>query len=165
MFTSPPFLYAMVILSWSTSWMPLSWQASAVPPEVGVFHRFLIATPLMALLAYRAGNRFDFRASDHLAFLGLGLCIFSTNFTLFYYGSIYVASGLLAVAFATASLINILLTALKDKTLPPRFSLLPLALGCLALDWSFCLKSHQGKMALLALLFASLAPCFFQQAM
>ena len=161
MFTSPPFLYAMVILSWSTSWMPLSWQASAVPPEVGVFHRFLIATPLMALLAYRAGNRFDFRASDHLAFLGLGLCIFSTNFTLFYYGSIYVASGLLAVAFATASLINILLTALKDKTLTPALQLIASCIGLSGVGLVFLPEITSGQNGLVGLAFCITGTLFF----
>ena len=82
MFTSPAFLYAMVIFSWSTSWIPLTWQASAVMPEVGVMHRFIIATPLMALLAYRAHHGFRFNARTHLAFVGLGICLFSTNFVL-----------------------------------------------------------------------------------
>ena len=119
----------MVIFSWSTSWLPLTWQASAVVPEVGVMHRFIIATPLMAILAYRARNGFRFEAKTHLAFIALGICLFSTNFTLFYYGSLYVASGLLAVAFATASLINILLTALKDRKRPPAMQLLASLIG------------------------------------
>ena len=39
------------------------------------------------------------------------------------------ASGLLAVAFATASLINILLTSLKDRTLPPAMQLVASLIG------------------------------------
>ena len=137
MFASPAFLYAMVIFSWSTSWIPLTWQASAVMPEVGVMHRFIIATPLMALLAYRARNGFRFNARTHLAFVGLGICLFSTNFALFYYGSLYVASGLLAVAFATASLINILLTAVKDRNRPPAIQLIASLIGLSGVGFVF----------------------------
>lgn len=161
MLTSPIFLYAMVILSWSTSWMPLSWQAIAVAPEVGVFHRFLIASPLMALLALRAGNRFTFSRADHIAFIGLGLCIFSTNFTLFYYGSLYVASGLLAVAFATASLINILLTALKDRTRPPALQLVASIIGLSGVGLVFLPEITSGQNGLIGLAFCVTGTVFF----
>ena len=161
MLTSPVFLYAMVILSWSTSWMPLSWQAIAVAPEVGVFHRFLIASPLMALLALRAGNRFTFSRADHIAFIGLGLCIFSTNFTLFYYGSLYVASGLLAVAFATASLINILLTALKDRTRPPALQLVASIIGLSGVGLVFLPEITSGQNGLMGLAFCVTGTVFF----
>ena len=151
----------MVIFSWSTSWVPLSWQASAVTPEVGVLHRFIIATPLMAFLAYRARNNFNFKARYHLAFLGLGICLFSTNFTLFYYGSLYVASGLLAVAFATASLINILLTSLKDRTLPPAMQLVASLIGLGGVGLVFLPEITQSENGGFGLLYCITGTLFF----
>lgn len=161
MLGSPLFLYAMVIFSWSTSWIPLTWQAMAVVPEVGVFHRFLIATPLMAFLAVRGGQGFRFEARYHLAFVGLGICLFSTNFTLFYYGSLYVASGLLAVAFATASLINILLTALKDKKRPPLFQLTASIIGLSGVGLVFLPEITAGEGGLTGLLLCITGTLFF----
>lgn len=161
MLSSPIFLYAMVIFSWSTSWLPLTWQASAVIPEVGVLHRFMIATPLMALLAYRAAHGFRFEARYHLAFIGLSICLFSTNFTLFYYGSLYVASGLLAVAFATASLINILLTALKDRKKPPFLQLLASVIGLSGVGLVFLPEITAGDAGRAGLFFCILGTLFF----
>ena len=135
--THTPFLYAMVIFSWSTSWLPLSWQSVEVAPEVAVFHRFVIATPLMLILALRAGQGFRYHWRHHLFFIATGICLFSTNFTLFYYGSLYVASGMLAVAFATASLINILLTSLKDWQRPPPLQLLAAIIGLSGVGFVF----------------------------
>ena len=161
MLTSIPILYAMVIFSWSTSWMPLSWQSVEVIPEVAVFHRFLIATPLMAILAYRASQNLSYGWRYHLAFIGLGICLFSTNFTLFYYGSLYVASGLLAVAFATASLINILLMAIKDLKRPPWMQLLASLIGLSGVTAVFWPEISAGDAGLTGLLFCVLGTLFF----
>ena len=161
MLSSPVFLYAMVIFSWSTSWVPLTWQASAVTPEVGVLHRFIIATPLMAFLAWRAANGFRFSPRYHLAFIGLGICLFSTNFTLFYYGSLYVASGLLAVAFATASLVNILLTSLKDRTAPPYLQLVASIIGLSGVGMVFLPEITAGDNGLSGLIYCLTGVLFF----
>lgn len=161
MLTSPYFLYAMVIFSWSTSWLPLSWQADALAPEVGVLHRFIIATPLMAFLAWRAGNHFTFSMRHHSAFVGLGLCLFSTNFTLFYYGSLYVASGLLAVAFATASLVNILLTSAKDRSAPPIMQLLASLIGLSGVALVFLPEIQASDAGMTGLAFCLLGTLFF----
>ncbi|MGC6517548.1 MAG: DMT family transporter, partial [Candidatus Puniceispirillaceae bacterium] len=161
MLQNPLFLYAMVIFSWSTSWLPLSWQASAVVPEVGVLHRFIIATPLMALLAWRASQGFRFELKYHIAFMGLGLCLFSTNFTLFYYGSLYVASGLLAVAFATASLINILLTALKEGKAPPLPQLIASVIGLSGVGLVFLPEVMASGAGFSGLLFCIFGTLFF----
>jgi drug/metabolite transporter (DMT)-like permease len=47
-----------------------------------------------------------FALRDHVAFLGLGIALFCTNFALFYYGAKWIPSGLLAVIFSLASVIN-----------------------------------------------------------
>ena len=78
-------------------------------PEVGVMHRFIIATPLMALLAYRAHHGFRFNARTHLAFVGLGICLL-LNFCPFI-TALLCRLRSFGVAFAATSLINILLTA------------------------------------------------------
>jgi len=161
MFASIPILYAMVIFSWSTSWLPLSWQSVEVAPEVAVFHRFVIATPLMAFLAYRASQRFSYSWPHHLAFIGLGICLFSTNFTLFYYGSLYVASGLLAVAFATASLINILLMAIKDWKRPPWMQLFASLIGLSGVTAVFWPEIAASEAGFTGLLFCISGTLFF----
>ena len=112
-------LFVGVVFGWSTSWLPLSWQLGVVDPEVSLFWRFLMAAPLMAVLAYFYGQTLWFNWRVHWRFAALGLCIFSGNFTLFYHASIGVKSGLLAVVFSTASLVNVLMAAAIGHTRPP----------------------------------------------
>ncbi|MGC6536428.1 MAG: DMT family transporter [Candidatus Puniceispirillaceae bacterium] len=161
MLNSTAFLYAMVIFSWSTSWLPLSWQSVDVAPEAAVMHRFIIAAPLMAFFAWRASQNFRFQVKWHLYFLGTGLCLFSTNFVLFYYGSLYVASGLLAVAFATASLVNILLSALRDRTAPPALQIGASLIGLSGVALVFLPEISLGQNGLKGLVFCLLGTLSF----
>jgi drug/metabolite transporter (DMT)-like permease len=104
--------YAATILFWGTSWIALRAQLGIVPPEVSIFWRFLVAAGLMWAWVSWRGERMRFPAADHLRFAGTGLCMFSMNFTLFYYGGISIPSGLLSVVFSLASIGNLLLGAL-----------------------------------------------------
>ncbi len=122
-------LYAGVVFGWSTSWLPLSWQLGVVAPEVSLFWRFLMAVPMMMALAYFFGQtlRFDWRV--HWRFAALGLCIFSGNFALFYHAGTGVASGLLAVVFSTASVVNVLMVAVISRSRPPFFQVTAALVG------------------------------------
>lgn len=84
-------------------------QVATVAPEVSVFWRFVLASAIMMAWARFRGHTLNFPLSDHLRFAGLGALIFSTNFTLFYYGAAVLPSGLLAVIFSTASIFNLFL--------------------------------------------------------
>ena len=84
-------------------------QVATVAPEVSVFWRFVLASSIMMVWAKIRGHNLSFRLQDHLRFAGLGALLFSTNFTLFYYGAALLPSGLLAVIFSTASIFNLFL--------------------------------------------------------
>jgi|WetSurMetagenome_2_1015567.scaffolds.fasta_scaffold02436_1 drug/metabolite transporter (DMT)-like permease len=105
-------LYAAVIGAWGFSWIAMHYQVGVVAPEVSVVWRFLLAAPLMFALAWARGDRLRFGPRDHLALLGLGIALFCTNFALFYYGAQWIASGLLAVIFSLASVVNVWLGVL-----------------------------------------------------
>ncbi len=105
-------LYGGIVFAWGFSWIALHYQVGIVAPEVSVLWRFALAAPVMLMLARLRGERLAFALSDHAAFAALGITLFSTNFTLFYYGSATIPSGLLAVIFSLASIINVWLGAL-----------------------------------------------------
>lgn len=105
-------LYAGIVFAWGFSWIALHYQVGNVPPEVSVMWRFAIAAPVMLAFAAMLGERLSYPLAEHAGFLVLGITLFSTNFTLFYYGGLYLASGLLAVVFSLSSVINIFLGAL-----------------------------------------------------
>lgn len=105
-------LYATSVLVWGLSWIAMHYQVGVVAPEVSVVWRFVIAAPMMFIVALLRGERLWFPLADHRYFLGLGLAIFSTNFALFYYAAQHVASGLLSIVFSLASIGNVALGAL-----------------------------------------------------
>jgi drug/metabolite transporter (DMT)-like permease len=113
-------LYALTVLSWSASWFAISLQVGVVSPEVNLVWRFAIATLLMFAWVVLSGRRLAFSLSDHLRFVALGILLFSSNFMLFYYGALYLVSGLLSVVFSLASIVNMLLAALVTGERPSR---------------------------------------------
>ena len=123
-------LYTAVIFGWSTSWLPLKWQLGVVAPEVSLFWRFLIASLLMfAITKFISRQSLAIPLKIHALMLPLGFCLFSMNFTLFYYGGMNATSGLLAVVFSTASLINIFYIAMITKTRPKGVHVLAAVIG------------------------------------
>lgn len=102
-------LYATTVLVWGLSWYALKLQLGTAAPEVSVFWRFVLAAAIMMGWAVMRGAPLRFSWRQHPRFAGLGLFIFSTNFTLFYYGGQHVPSGLLAVVFSLTSVFNLLL--------------------------------------------------------
>jgi drug/metabolite transporter (DMT)-like permease len=111
-------LYALTVLAWSASWFAISLQVGVVSPEVNLVWRFSIATLLMFAWVLLSRRRLAFALSDHLRFAALGILMFSSNFLLFYYGALYLVSGLLSVVFSLASVVNMLLAALVGREPP-----------------------------------------------
>jgi drug/metabolite transporter (DMT)-like permease len=105
-------LYAGTVLVWSASWIALKGQLGLVSPEVSTLWRFVVAAALMWLWVIAARQPLAFRLGDHLTMAALGVLLFSSNFTLFMYGAQHLPSGLLAVVFSLASILNLLLGAL-----------------------------------------------------
>ncbi len=113
--------YAAVIFAWGFSWIAMHYQVGVVEPEISVVWRFLLAAPVMFTVAVMRRERLRFPLRDHCAFLALGIALFCTNFALFYYGAKWIPSGLLAVIFSLASVINVWLGALVlDAAVDPR---------------------------------------------
>lgn len=105
-------LYALTVVAWSASWFAIAQQVGTVSNEVNLVWRFAIATIIMFGWVFASRRPWRFPFTDHLRFAALGILIFSSNFLLFYYGALYLVSGLLSVVFSLASVINMLLAAL-----------------------------------------------------
>jgi drug/metabolite transporter (DMT)-like permease len=122
-------LFGVVVLVWGTSWLPLRLQLGVVAPEVSGVWRFALAAAIMFGWLLIARERIRFDLSDHVRFVVLGAFLFSFNFLLAYYGGFYLTSGLLAVVFSLASVINPLLAAAIARTLPEPRVLIGALLG------------------------------------
>lgn len=105
-------LFATVVLLWGLSWGALRFQVGVVAPEVSGMWRFLMAAPLMFAIGALRGERFAYGRGDHGRFALLGLTMFCINFVVVYYAAFYVSTGLIAVFFSLAALVNVAMGAL-----------------------------------------------------
>lgn len=105
-------LYIATVVMWGLSWISMHYQVATVPPEVSIVWRYLLATPMMFLVALYRGDRLRYRLADHGYFVLLALTVFSVNYILQYYAAKYVSSGLLSIQFTLAAVGNVVLAAI-----------------------------------------------------
>ena len=101
-------LYVTTVLIWGTTWIAIEYQIGVVSPALSVAYRFALAAALVFAWAWLTGHRLRFPRHTHGLLLAMGLCLFSTNFFLFYHAAAYLTSGLLAVVFSLAVPLNII---------------------------------------------------------
>ncbi|MEX3933641.1 DMT family transporter [Paraburkholderia phymatum] len=100
------FLYVVTVLIWGTTWIAIKWQLGVVPAPVSIACRFcLAAIVLFALLKFMRRPVWPPRAAWRFL-AAQGLALFCVNFLCFYYAESVVPSGLVAVVFSTAPLLN-----------------------------------------------------------
>ncbi|KZL12616.1 putative DMT superfamily transporter inner membrane protein [Pseudovibrio axinellae] len=97
-------LFMITVFIWGTSWLAVAWQIGEVPILTSIFYRFALAALLMfaGLLALK---RLTLPAQWRYIVLQ-ALCLFSVNIVAFYYATAYIPSGLVAVIFSLASILN-----------------------------------------------------------
>lgn len=154
-------LYSMVVFGWSTSWLPLKWQLGVVAPEVSLLWRFVIAATVMFVISIYLRQSLLFNWRTHLRLALLGLCIFSTNFAFFYHGGKGVASGLLAVVFSSASLVNVLMIAVLGRSRPRIAHLLAAMVGLTGVVCLFWPELQLSNTALTSLALCLIGTLFF----
>lgn len=100
------FLYVVTVLIWGTTWIAIKWQLGVVPAPVSIACRFgLAAIVLFALLKIMRRPVWPPRAAWRFL-AAQGLALFCVNFLCFYYAEGVIPSGLVAVVFSTAPLLN-----------------------------------------------------------
>ena len=154
-------LYSMVVFGWSTSWLPLKWQLGVVAPEVSLLWRFVIAATVMFVISIYLRQSLIFHWRTHMRLALLGLCIFSTNFAFFYHGGKGVASGLLAVVFSSASLVNVIMTAVLGRSRPRIAHLLAAMIGLSGVVCLFWPELQLSNTALTSLALCLIGTLFF----
>ena len=159
-------LYAITVFAWSASWYALKVNAaSGVDPAVSTAWRFALASAAMFAWARLAGEPLRHGLARHAGFAGLGVFLFSTNFILFYQASLALVSGLLAVVFSLASVVNLLLGALRGDLAGPRrwFGAALGATGIALLYWPEIADGVHGRLALALCLGGTLSFCIGNQ--
>lgn len=100
-------LYTAVVAIWGSSWVGIHYQIGVVAPDLSIAYRFVLAAGLLIAFCLMSRRSLRFARRDHLFFAAQGLTLFSLNYLLFYVAASYVASGLMAVAFSTITVMNI----------------------------------------------------------
>jgi drug/metabolite transporter (DMT)-like permease len=96
-------------LIWGTTWFAITFQLGSVPPLVSVVWRFSIASGLLFLGCLLTGRSVRLTRGQHLAALGQGAMAFAISYGCVYLAEERVTSGVVAVAFASMALMNLIL--------------------------------------------------------
>jgi len=94
-------LYFIVLLAWGSSWFAISFQLGDVAPQVSIAWRFLLASFMLFIWCYARGLKLSFSWRAHSSWLLLGFFLFCVNYICAYFGTFYLASGLVCLIFST----------------------------------------------------------------
>ena len=102
-----PALYFVVLLAWGSSWFAISFQLGDVAPQVSIAWRFLLASFILFIWCYARGLKLSFSWRAHSSWLLLGFFLFCVNYICAYFGTFYLASGLVCLIFSTLTLFTV----------------------------------------------------------
>ncbi len=116
--------FAAVVLIWSTSWYLITLQLGAVHPSWSVSYRFALGGAVLLAWTLLRGQDIRLPVSALPFLLALGLFQFVLNFNFVYRAELYIASGLVAVAFALLIIPNAILARIVlGRRVSRRFAL------------------------------------------
>jgi drug/metabolite transporter (DMT)-like permease len=102
-------LFVATVAIWGTTWIAIKFQIDAVAPELGVALRFTVAACVVLAWCIARGIRLALPGRIQ-ALLGLiGLLGFCISYLFVYHAERFIVSGLVAVGYAAAPLVNMLL--------------------------------------------------------
>jgi drug/metabolite transporter (DMT)-like permease len=99
-------LYLTTVLIWGTTWIAIKFQLGVVAAPVSIAYRFWIAALVLMLILLVRRQQILPPRSAWRYLLAQGLALFCCNFLCFYYATMWVPSGLVAVVFSTAPIWN-----------------------------------------------------------
>jgi len=102
------FLYAAAALIWGSTWLGIKLQLTQVPPVLSVGYRFCLASLILLIYCLLRNKRLAFSRRDHLFMAIQGFSLFGLGYCMSYLATSYLTSGLVAVAYSTILMWNIL---------------------------------------------------------
>lgn len=108
-------LYCLTTVIWGSTWLAVQYQINTVSPIWSIHYRFLIAALL--LISYCVVNKrpMRFGLQEHCTMALQGTLMFCMNFIGYYYGSVYLISGMVALLTASIIIMNIINTRVLLK--------------------------------------------------
>ena len=105
-------LFVSVCLIWGTTWFAMEVALHSIPPIFATGLRFLLAAPLLAVLAKVFKQPLLFPKGKRQWLLIVALMYFAIPFTLMIYGEQYISSGLASIIFANMPVAVMLMSGL-----------------------------------------------------
>ncbi|MEZ8601728.1 DMT family transporter [Vibrio splendidus] len=105
-------LFVSVCLIWGTTWFAMEVALHSIPPIFAIALRFLLAAPLLAVLAKIFNQPLLFPKGKRQWLLIVALMYFAIPFTLMIYGEQYISSGLASIIFANMPVAVMLMSGL-----------------------------------------------------
>jgi drug/metabolite transporter (DMT)-like permease len=102
-------LFATCVLIWGTTWLAITFQLGTVAPEISVGYRFVMASLLLFAYCKWRGLNLRFRIREHGEFFLFGASMFCISYIFVYYAETHIISGVVAIAFSAAPMINMLM--------------------------------------------------------
>jgi drug/metabolite transporter (DMT)-like permease len=101
-------LYSAAALIWGSTWLGIKLQLTQVPPILSVGYRFCLASLILLIYCLLRHKRLTFSRRDHLFMAIQGFSLFGLGYCMSYLATSYLTSGLVAVAYSTILMWNIL---------------------------------------------------------
>ncbi|MGR2770450.1 DMT family transporter [Photobacterium ganghwense] len=105
-------LFLSVCLIWGTTWFAMELALRSIPPIFATALRFLLAAPLLAVMAKAFNQPLLFPKGKRQWLLIVALMYFAIPFTLMIYGEQFITSGLASIIFANMPVAVMLMSAL-----------------------------------------------------
>ena len=108
-------LFIITALIWGSTWLVITFQLGVVEPIVSIVYRYLIASAILLIYCFISGKNLIYSLKEHYFMVQLGILLFGFNYWFSYTAELYIASGLVAVAFSTIVFFNIFNSAIFLK--------------------------------------------------
>lgn len=105
-------LFAIVCLTWGTTWLGIKLAVDTVPPLLAAGLRFVIAFPLLYLIARAQRAPLLFPEGQGGLFVLIVILYFALPYLLINAGEQYVSSGLAALLFSTMPVFTVIFSVL-----------------------------------------------------
>lgn len=96
-----PIAWLTLCVVWSSTWLAIKVGLRDLPPISFVAIRFLVAIAVLVAVSVGRTRLLPLRGSDYTILAFTGALMFAVNYTLLFWGELYVSSGLAAVLQAT----------------------------------------------------------------
>jgi len=107
--------FSTIVLIWGSTWLAITTQIVDVPAAWSVTYRYVIAAFVLWCICIAKREPLKVNLRQHVLLMALGLFQFCINYLFVYEAEKYIASGLVAVAFAMMVVTNPILARIVFK--------------------------------------------------